>query len=217
MKKILLPLFLFATFSAHAQLSAYEPFDDNKNEWITRDDDTATFQVLGGKLDMNIKTVGDFINAKGAKINQEKLFRSELQTEFKSGEENVPYGICWGASDLQNLHLFYITASGKFGFKTMEKGKWKDIFLPISSPAINQKGANWLRVNVVLDFEGKKKMVLCINEQVVKTIDFIFPFGNYFGAYVGGKTHILFDESKTEFYRPSSIMYFIVYSTETKF
>lgn len=192
-------IFFFITFfltgiALNAQLSAYDPFDDNANEWITRNDDTASFQVAGGKLDMNCKVNGDYVNAKGAKINQEKLFRCEVQAEFLSGDVDSPCGLCWGAADLENLHLFYLTATGKFGFKTMEKGKWKDVLLPIFSPAINLKGSNWLRVNVIFDASGKKKLALCINELVVKTIDFVYPFGNYFGVFVGGKMHIRFDD-----------------------
>ncbi|HET6992744.1 MAG TPA: hypothetical protein VFJ43_15525, partial [Bacteroidia bacterium] len=195
MKNLLLPFLFFASLSAHAQFSVYEPFDDNSNEWITRNDDTASFQVAAGKLDMNIKMDGDYVNAKGARINQEKLFRAEITATYKSGPEDVPYGICWGASDLDNLHLFYITASGKFGFRTMENAKWRDVVLPANSEAISKKASNWLRVNVIIDpVDGKKKLALCINEEVVKTIDFVFPFGNYFGAFIGGADHISFDD-----------------------
>ncbi len=177
-----------------AQFSAYDPFDDNSNEWITRNDDTAMFAVQNGKLDMDIKIDGDYVNAKGAKINQEKLFRAELRTEYKNGLSTTPYGICWGAADLDNLYLFYINGEGKFGFRSMEKGIWKDIILATSSPAITLKGNNWLRMNMISEVDGKKKINLVINEEIVKTIDFVFPFGNYFGSFVGGKGHYLFDD-----------------------
>lgn len=194
MKNFLSLLLLFAGINLPAQFSAYDPFDDNVNEWITRKDDTADFEITGGKLVMNIKMGGDYINAKGAKINQEKLFRTEIRTEFKSGHENTPYGICWGASDLLNLYAFYITAEGKFGFQSMENGKWKDILPIASSSAIKTKGDNWLRMNMIYDADGKKKINLVINEEIVKTIDFVFPYGNYFGSYVGGKSNIHFDD-----------------------
>ncbi len=193
--KNLFLLILFLTgINLPAQFSAYDPFDDNANEWITRNDDTALYEVKSGKLDMDIKRDGDYINAKGALINQEKLFRTELRTEFKSGPDNLPYGITWGASDLENLYLFYITGAGKFGFRTKEKGVWKDIFPATKSASISPKGNNWLRVNMIIDTDGKKKINLVINEELVKTIDFVFPYGNYFGAFVGGTNHILFDD-----------------------
>src|ERR1041385_8383234 len=72
-KNLLLPLLIFCGFSLHAQFSAYDPFDDNSNGWLTRNDDTASFVIQNGKLDMNIKAGGDYVNAKGAKINQGKL------------------------------------------------------------------------------------------------------------------------------------------------
>src|ERR1700743_3491001 len=107
--KNFLPAFLlFLPFQLHAQFSAYDPFDDNGNEWITRNDDTARFEIKKGKLDMDIARDGDYVNAKGAVIDTTKPFRAELRMEFKSGAEEVPYGLCWGASDLDNLHLFYI-------------------------------------------------------------------------------------------------------------
>jgi hypothetical protein len=193
-KNFLLPLLLLCGFSLHAQFSAYDPFDDNSNEWMTRNDDTAMYAVQNGKLDMNIKADGDYVNAKGAKINQEKLFRAEIRTDFKSGGADVGYGICWGASDLENLYLFYINAAGKFGFRSMEKGVWKDIVGATTDAAIVAKGNNWLRMNMIMGADGKKKINLVVNEQIVKTIDFVFPYGNYFGAYVGGKGHILFDD-----------------------
>ena len=194
MKNLLLAILFFSGINLPAQFSAYDPFDDNANEWITRKDDTATFEVKGDKLDMDIKMEGDYINAKGAKINQEKLFRTELRTEFKSGADNVPYGMCWGASDLENLYAFYITVSGKYGFRLMEKGIWKDILPATSSASIKVKGDNWLRMNMIVDADGKKKINLVVNEEIVKTVDFVFPYGNYFGAFVGGKNHILFDD-----------------------
>jgi hypothetical protein len=193
-KKIFLPLLVFCGFSLHAQFSAYDPFDDNSNGWLTRNDDTASFVIQNGKLDMNIKADGDYVNAKGAKINQEKLFRAEIRTEFKTGDPGVAYGICWGASDLDNLYLFYINGAGKFGFRSMEKGVWKEIIAPTPNAAIISKGNNWLRMNMFMDAAGKKKINLVVNEEIVKTIDFVFPFGNYFGAYVGGKARILFDD-----------------------
>ncbi|MEO5642755.1 MAG: hypothetical protein ABIQ40_15530 [Bacteroidia bacterium] len=193
--KNLLFLILFLTgINLPAQFSAYDPFDDNVNEWIIRNDDTASYEVKNGKLDMNIKREGDFINAKGAPVNQKKLFRAELRTEYKSGSDTIPYGMCWGAADLSNLYSFYITAAGKFGFRSMEKGIWKNILTPASSAAIRKKGDNWLRMNMLFDADGQKKINLVINEEIVKTIDFVFPYGNYFGAFVGGKNHILFDD-----------------------
>jgi hypothetical protein len=194
LKNLLLPFLFLVSFSVHAQFSVYEPFENNSNEWITRNDDTASFQVVKGALDMNIKMDGDYVNAKGANIKPDKLFRAEITASFKGGGENVPYGICWGAADLDNLHLFYITASGKFGFKTMKDAKWIDIISATSSSAISKTSPNWLRVNTIIDIDGKKKIVLCINEEAVKTFDFVVPFGNYFGAFVGGAAHISFDD-----------------------
>jgi hypothetical protein len=193
-KNIFFFLLFFTGINLPAQFSAYDPFDDNANEWITRDDDTAVFEVKGGKLDMDIKIDGDYVNAKGARVNQEKLFRAELRTEFKSGLDNTPYGICWGAMDLENLYLFYITGAGKYGFRSMEKGVWKDLLLPASSASIRAKGGNWLRMNMFMDTDGRKKINLVINEEIVKTVDFVAPFGNYFGAFIGGKGHMLFDD-----------------------
>ena len=194
MKNILLILFLFPGLLLNAQFSAYDPFDNNDNAWITRNDDTAVYAVQNGKLDMNIRIDGDYVNAKGAKINQEKLFRSEIRTDYKGGDLNTPYGICWGAADLDNLYLFYINGNGKFGFRSMEKGVWKEIVPATSNPAIIAKGNNWLRMNMTTGADGKKKINLVVNEEIVKTVDFVFPFGNYFGAFIGGKGHILFDD-----------------------
>jgi hypothetical protein len=193
-KNLLFLILFFTGINLPAQFSAYDPFDDNANEWITRNDDTAVFEVAGGKLVMNIKQDDDFVNAKGAKVNQEKLFRTELRTEFKSGNTNTQYGICWGAADLENFYVFYITGEGKYGFRFLEKGEWKELLPPTSSAAIKQKGENWLRMNMLYDADGKKKINLVINEEIVKTVDFVFPYGNYFGAYVNGKSVIHFDD-----------------------
>ncbi|MDQ3111876.1 MAG: hypothetical protein M3R17_18475 [Bacteroidota bacterium] len=194
MKNLLLFLLLLTGINAPAQFSAYDPFDDNANEWITRDNDSAVFAVQNGKLDMNISKDGDYINAKGAPVNQEKLFRVELRTEYVAGADTVPYGICWGAADLSNYYSFYITPQGKFGFRHMEKNVPFDYIVPTTSRAIKPKGNNWLRINMFSDSAGKKKMNLVINEEIVATMGFVFPFGNFFGAYVGGKNHILFDD-----------------------
>lgn len=193
-KNLFLLILFFTGINLPAQFSAYDPFDDNNNEWITRNDDTAFYEVKDGKLNMNIKRAGDYVNAKGAKINQEKLFRTELRTEYKGGSDTIRYGICWGASDLSNLYSFYITAAGRFGFRSMENGKWKDIVPSTPSASISKKGENWLRMNMHYDADGNRKINLVINEEIVKTIDFVFPYGNYFGAFVGGTNHIRFDD-----------------------
>ncbi|CAN5333368.1 hypothetical protein BH09BAC5_BH09BAC5_16890 [soil metagenome] len=194
MKNLPFLLFLFIGINLSAQFSAYDPFDDNSNEWITRKDDTAKFAVQNGKLDMDIHADGDYANAKEAVIDGNKLFRAEIRTEFSAGDESKPYGMFWGGADLSNYYLFYINGKGKFGFNILEKGIWKEIVSSTFSGAIVVKGNNWLRTTIFIDADGKKKMNLVINEEIVKTIDAVIPFGNYFGVYVGGKTHILFDD-----------------------
>lgn len=193
MKKILLALLICLSLNANAQISIYDGFDDNSNQWIVYSNDTATFDVMNSKLSMSIHHPGNFINAKGAPFNMEKPFRVEASTIFQNGADSIRYGICWGAADVSNYFVFYITGGGKYGFGEVKDKKWTDIVRPLASPFINAKGTNWLRVNTI-NAEGKRKIALCINELSVKTIDFIAPPGDFFGTYVGGKSSILFDD-----------------------
>ncbi len=189
----LLPLFFIAA-PATAQLSIYDGFDDNSNAWIVFTDDTATFDVANSKLDMSIRFPGHYINAKGAPFNAERAFRVETSALFVAGADSLRYGICWGASDVENFFSFYITSAGKFGFGAVEKGKWRELVRPESSPFINKKGTNWLRVNTTNDAGGRRILVLCINEVAVKTMDYVQPPGLFFGTYVGGAGNIRFDD-----------------------
>jgi hypothetical protein len=193
-KNLFLATFLFLTNFLHAQFSAYDSYDDNSNDWIVFKNDTGTTAVKNGKLDVTIKLDTDFIDAKGAKIDITKPFRAEINASFDSGSVHSSHGICWGAADDLNYHVFYVNAEGKFGFKTYLHGKWKSVIDPTSSPAINVKGTNWLRVNSIITADGTKKLTLCINEQIVKQIDFIVPFGNFYGIYSNGKEHVYFDD-----------------------
>lgn len=190
---IFLTAFLL-TLTAHAQFSAYDPFDDNANEWITFTDDSATFAVQNGKLDMHTRISTDFINAKGASVQQSKPFRAEIRTDFVSGDDTLPYGLCWGAADLTNYYAFYITPAGKYGFRCFTDGKQSEVFTSLASPAINKKGSNWLRVNTTVAADGKRQLTFCINELAVKTIGFVAPRGDFYGVFLGGAGHILFDD-----------------------
>ncbi|HEU4719330.1 MAG TPA: hypothetical protein VFU15_15910, partial [Bacteroidia bacterium] len=185
MKKILSLLFLFAFCGLKAQFFAYDPFDDNSNEWFVRDDDSVTANVTGGVLDVNQK-LGSFYNdVKGVTIDTAGEFRVEAMAGYVSGKTGVSYGICWGAADLGNFHIFYITADGSFGFSTLHDHKLYDDFHPEQNPIINKNGKNWLRVSVEKDASGQRKMIFCINELIVKTIDLIHPYGTLFGFFVG--------------------------------
>lgn len=194
MKNLLLAFTLFLTTFLHAQFSAYDSFDDNSNEWIVFKNDTGSASVQNGKLDVSIKLDTDFIDAKGAKIDMARPFRAEIQSSFQSGSDNASSGICWGAFDDMNYYVFYITASGKFGFKKNVGGKWTDVVAATQSPIINKKGSNWLRVNSIIASDGSRKLSLCINELCVKQIDFVAPMGNFYGIYSHGIEHILFDD-----------------------
>jgi len=193
-KLLILLLPLLAGLDARSQFSAYDPFDDNANEWIVFNNDTGSAAVAYGKLDVSIKADTDFIDAKGARIDPAKPFRAEIRTGFSSGSENAPYGLCWGAMDDRNYYVFYITAAGNYGFRSMQHGKWIDILPATTSAAVNVKGSNWLRVNSLSNADGSKKLALCINEEVVKTIDYVAPMGTYYGIYSHGVQHILFDD-----------------------
>lgn len=192
MRKLLAALLLLSTFRVHAQLNIYDGFDDNANQWIVYANDTAIFDVANSKLSMDIRFPGDYINAKGAPFDGQKAFRVETSTSFESGADSIRYGICWGAADLSNFMAFYITGSGRYGFGQLVNGKWQDILPLTPCPLIHPKGDNWLRVNAGTG--AKRKLTFCINEFAVKSIDFIQPPGEFFGTYVGGKAHILFDD-----------------------
>lgn len=193
MNKITWAILCLFSLSAQAQISIYDGFDDNSNQWIVYTNDTATFDVVNSKLSMSIRYPGHYINAKGAPFNNAKGYRVETSASFESGSDSVHYGICWGASDTRNFMAFYITGGGRYGFGQLKNGIWSDILMPSPSPAINVRGTNWLRVNTTLA-EGKRKISLCINELAVRTIDFTQPPGEFFGTYVGGKASILFDD-----------------------
>ncbi len=193
-KIFLLSISIFLGTLLNAQFSAYDSFDDNSNEWIVFKNDTGSASVKDGKLDVSIELDTDFIDAKGAKIDAARPFRAEIKTTFETGAENSSCGICWGAFDDLNYYVFYITANGKFGFRKNEGGKWADIVAPTSNTFINQKKSNWLRVNSVVASDGSKKLSLCINEQLIKQIDFVDPPGNFYGIYSHGVEHILFDD-----------------------
>ncbi|MBI3511534.1 MAG: hypothetical protein HY064_12805 [Bacteroidetes bacterium] len=192
MKKIFLVFLLFSTTFIHAQFSAFDGFDDNSSGWLTRNDDSAKVYIDSGQLDAEIKYDGDFLDAKGAVIDSMKPFRAEISTGYISGAANIPYGLCWGAGDVNNYFAFYITGDGRYGFKMQTNNVWKEIIAPTPNSFINVKGVNWLRVNAV-NVNGKMKLNLCINELVVKTIDFMAPYGTFFGIYIGGRQHLLFD------------------------
>jgi hypothetical protein len=194
MKSFSLLIFSLLCITARAQFSAYDPFDDNSNEWIAFADDSAAFSVKNGKLDMETRIQADFINAKGGVITADKPFRTELRTSFVSGNDTLPYGLCWGATDIANYYAFYITPKGKFGFRQYKNHQPAELFQPQESPAINKMGSNWLRVGTIAGPDGKLKIALCVNELLVKTIDFIAPGGTFYGAFIGGKGHILFDD-----------------------
>lgn len=194
MKKFLFAFLVFSSSLLHAQFSAYDAFDDNSNDWLIFKNDTFHSEIQHGKLDVTVKRDTDFIDAKGAKIDISKPFRAEINSSFDTGSVKSSSGICWGAADDLNYHVFYVTASGKYGFKTYLHGKWTDVVPPTSSPSIHVKGTNWLRINSIITADGSRKLSLCINELLVKQIDFIAPFGSFYGIYSNGIQHTYFDD-----------------------
>jgi hypothetical protein len=194
MKLAFTTAFLLTTIFSSAQFSAYDPFNDNSNTWITLKNDSALFDVTEGKLDMRVSVPGDYINAKEAVVDLSKNIRCEINTGFMEGGTDLPYGICWAASDVESYHLFYITASGKYGFKTKTRGVWTEKLAPAASFTIHAKEENWLRISSVKASDGKEKLVLCINEVIVNEVTLAEPFGPFFGVYIGGKGRIQFDD-----------------------
>jgi hypothetical protein len=192
--RITLFAFLLLTIQAKSQFSAYDPFDDNVNQWIIINTDSAEYAVREGVLDMTAKIGGDYINAKEGVVDLTREFRCEIRTEFYSGADTMQYGICWGASDVNTYHFFYITPAGRYGFRTRQDNKWTDVILPVANPAINKKGSNWLRVSAVVGLSGGLELHLCINELVVDRIRSIRAFGPFFGACINNKGRILFDD-----------------------
>jgi hypothetical protein len=183
----------FLSLPLTAQISIYDPFDSNSNQWIVCKNDTATFTVELSKLNMETHVYGNYVNAKGAPFDQKKSYRVEAGSTFVTGADSLKYGICWGASDMGTYLVYYITPAGKYGFGKISNHIWADI-VPLSpSPFIQSKGTNWLRISTATT-EGKATISLCINEVIVKTIDYIQPPGDFFGTYIGGKGHVLFDD-----------------------
>jgi hypothetical protein len=192
-KKLLLSAFLLLSANLFAQFSAYDSFDDNVSGWNERKDDSAVIKVQNGKLDVQINYGVDLIDAKGATLDSAGEFRAEINVQCLSSDPKTPFGLCFGASDMDNYFLFYITKECKYGFKALIHNEWLEIVPPTSSPFIDSTGVNWLRVNIVKE-NSVLKTHLVINEFLVRSLDHIQPYGNFYGIYVGGKQHILFDD-----------------------
>ena len=101
-----------------------ENFNDNSNNWITKDDNIAFKKVQNGKFIIEPKPNKATASWKEVKIDTKRDFSISCNTLWTGGVDNSGYGLVWGFSDETNFFSFSINTLGNYFYGILISSKW---------------------------------------------------------------------------------------------
>jgi SpoVK/Ycf46/Vps4 family AAA+-type ATPase len=107
-----------------------EHFQDNRNNWATRDTDECYLCVDSNHYIFEHKRPGNFwwLTWQSSEFFYDKKeFRIHVILEKIAGESNHGYGFVWGLSDTKNFFEFVISHTGYYRIAKYDDGNFKDI------------------------------------------------------------------------------------------
>lgn len=145
--------FLFLTQYSQDTISFKDDFDDNKNNWAIKNNDTQVLEIKNGKYYYENKGTGGLWTYKNMFIDPSKDFSIETTLTQTSGDDNSGFGLVIGLDNGDNYCVFNITSTKFFKVyeyqdtKNTELSPWtkSDVIKPMNEPnklTIRKTGSN---------------------------------------------------------------------------
>jgi|GEM_PF-6325214 len=188
-------LFLVFPFSGISQEKVIfeEHFTDNSRKWKEVDDNYKQTNVYHNKLLFSVKYPNlcelEWAPYDSLNIDKFSKFSIECETLWKNGENDWGYGLFWGDLNKYSVYFFEISSSGYYQFGIDKKGKDKKIIDWTPCDKINKKGSNKLMIKV-----PGNTIMLYVNNQFIRQIDYKFIKVDFVGFRVMGSQSIEFDD-----------------------
>jgi hypothetical protein len=167
-----------------------EDFVYNTRNWPEYDDEYGKVKISNFKYNWENLKSGNY-SIFPVYLNERGDFSISLKAVHTGGENNYPFGICFGFLDVSNLFEFDIYADGYFVLYKVEKGKDSMLINETISSAI-KKGNNASN-DLKIKKEGSM-WKLYINDMMVASHPALNFFGNKTGMSVYGKQKVEFDD-----------------------
>lgn len=121
----------------------FEGFNDNKNNWSTKDDSNVRLAIQGGDYIMDHKREnGGWAATINRKIDLSRNFRITGQIKKVSGVQNNGFGLVFGKENNSNQNMFLISGNGSYKILKFENGTESQI-------------KNWTNSNHIKTGNGK--------------------------------------------------------------
>jgi hypothetical protein len=157
----------------------FEGFNNNDNNWSTRDDSNVRLAVQGGDYIMDHKREsGGWSATINRSIDKSRNFRITGQIKKVSGTQNNGFGLVFGKENNSNQNMFLISGSGSYKIMKFEEGTEKLIKNWTSSSHIKTGNGkyNYLKVQKV-----GSTFKFYINSNLVHTAYSVKLYGNSTG------------------------------------
>ena len=175
----------------HNRILFNEEFKDNKNGWVTKEDEGKECYIKGGRYYFENKRIEAklWYSTINIKLDTEDNFIIKTRITYLKGENSKAFGLLWGFLDENNLFRFLISADGEFYIDYFIEGEQLTIEGWKKNPIIKTgKKTNLLEIVKNLDVLHFK-----INQEVVYTMEYISFFGNEFGFGIENNVKIAID------------------------
>ncbi len=138
----LLLCFIFLTNYSQDTISFKDDFDDNRNNWSIKNNDSQVLEIKDGKYRYENKGTGGLWTYKNIFIDPTKDFSVETTLTQTSGDDNSGFGLVIGLDNGDNYCVFHITSTKFFKIydyqdtKNSELKAWTklDIIKPMNEP-----------------------------------------------------------------------------------
>lgn len=186
--------FLFAAASiVNGQTSIYhDSFIPGQTRWGNYDDTSTNAKLQDGKYVFTHKQTSYSYIGTGTELtfDPSRDYGIETSVSHVSGNDQYPYGLVFGASDVSNLYYFAISGTGYYTLGEYQAGVYKSIINWTASSAV-RTGSNV--VNKLRVEKSGSQLKLLINDQEVNQIPMITPLGNAIGVIVFNQQTVSFD------------------------
>jgi hypothetical protein len=184
-------------FAQKEKIIFADNFNDNHNKWVSYISKNISYLVYNGKyvMDTNdslIYNVGVPVN-----IDTAKNYSITITATHTSGVDDAGYGIYFGASDVNNYYIFYISDNGYYRLSKNTSAAYTELIKWTTSSAM--KTGNYVDNIIQIAKEGGN-WKLMINGQLVNTVSTTPLMGNLVGFSKADPQRIEFDDLKVTQY-----------------
>jgi len=204
MRKILLFLFLFSTFTFITQVGTAtnesenilidEKFNDNSNGWLVGENDYFSAKMENSDLIYrNKQTSAQHTNRITLPLDQEKDFSIETKLDNIEGSNQNGYGMIWGYLDYKNFFMLNITNSQYYQIIKYQDGKYHELEKWSVNVYLNTDSPNKLLIE-----KKDNKYFFEMNDIKITNVPFEKFFGNDLGLIIWNEKAIKVDYFKVK-------------------